>query len=409
MNKKRYLYIVCFALVLLIFFPVELFSSNASLDTTPIRVVLTIGEDPTSSVGISWQNNYDIEDDVLRIVKKKLDFYSPEAFKYYQVKSNVLEFDSEGIKKRSYQVRVEGLEENTEYVYVVGNTGRWTKPKIFKTLNKDQDLKIAFLGDPQGYKQSQYDDMRMIYDKMIEEHGEVDYTLIVGDLIDDPKKYEQWMFLENSMKDHFNTSFFAVAVGNHDNIDLGASFTKTFTGPLNGVESLENRTYYFEMSDVLFIVFDTESANNFWEQELWLTEITENSKAKYKVILMHRSVYPMSYNESWIRDLADNFEDAKIDLVLSGHDHIYNRTSMLSDEKTEVGSGVTYVVGGSSTGSKYYDEDSVNVDRYWKNVVYGVENPIVSFLEKRDGKLVFNAYAYTSDGIVLIDSFEIEK
>ncbi len=41
----------------------------------------------------------------------------------------------------------------------------------------------------------------------------------------------------------------------------------------------------------------------------------------------------MLYDELIVRRLAETFEHTNIDLVLSGHDHIYNRTTMYQNEK----------------------------------------------------------------------------
>ena len=137
-----------------------------------------------------------------------------------------------------------------------------------------------------------------------------------------------------------------------------------------------------------------------------MREVFDGSDAGYKVVLMHRSAYPMSYDEADVRALHADFEEMGVSLVLSGHDHIYNRTEMYGGEKAP-GSGIAYVVGGCSSGSKYYDADSTG--RPWQDVVYDENNPVFSVLKLRDGVLSFEAYALKDGESVLVDQFTVLK
>ena len=79
--------------------------------------------------------------------------------------------------------------------------------------------------------------------------------------------------------------------------------------------------------------------------------------------------YPISYNELNIREFSTVFEECNIDLVLSGHDHIYSRTTMHNNNQVETNNGSTYVVGGSASGSKYYKEKAIDGGRYWEHII----------------------------------------
>ena len=64
---------------------------------------------------------------------------------------------------------------------------------------------------------------------------------------------------------------------------------------------------------------------------------------------------------------------------------------MYNGEKVTDGQqGTMYIVGGCSSGSKFYDADSNG--RPWQDVVYDENNPVFSVLKQRDGKLYFEAY-----------------
>ena len=58
------------------------------------------------------------------------------------------------------------------------------------------------------------------------------------------------------------------------------------------------------------------------------------------------------------------FKELDVDLVLSGHDHIYSRSYLMSGTEVtgkrdgQKSEGETlYITGGSSTGSKFYEKD----------------------------------------------------
>lgn len=371
----------------------------------PERVIINVGENPATSFGISWQNNLQVINDKLFIIKKKKDILYIESYSELNPKSTILSFSSGETQKRGYQLRVTNLEEDTEYLYKAGNSTRWTTPKIIKTLKYSKDLTIGFLGDLQGYKQEQYDNLRDVYEQLVDKAGSLDVTLYAGDIVDDSNLLEQWTYLDVGIGSYMSESFSASSIGNHDNKDKGHVFINSFIGPDNGVKGLLNRNYYFEAGDAIIAVFDTESTGLFKEQKKWLEDIMEKTEKKFKIVLMHRSVYPMSYDELWIRELADTFDKAEIDLVLSGHDHIYSRTTMLHDKKVENDKGVTYVVGGSGSGSKFYKESSIQGGRYWKDVVYDDDYPVFSIIRIYDGILHFESYCIVNSEVILLDRF----
>ena len=65
----------------------------------------------------------------------------------------------------------------------------------------------------------------------------------------------------------------------------------------------------------------------------------KNNKSKWVIVVMHDSPYsyvPRHYSNLLAREiLAPLFEKYKVDLVLSGHNHVYERTKKIN--------GITYV------------------------------------------------------------------
>jgi predicted phosphodiesterase len=131
--------------------------------------------------------------------------------------------------------------------------------------------------------------------------------------------------------------------GNHDYLEGIEKYDAYFgTTPTT-------RTYvYHAESGVDFFMIDSDpgltSSKVRREQREWLLTATKASKAKYKVVVLHHPPFSSGKHGSTKKYQWD-YASYGIDLVISGHDHTYERI---------VRDGVTYVVAGTG-GAKLYD------------------------------------------------------
>lgn len=303
-----------------------------------------------------------------------------------------------------YKLAVEGLEPGQIYQYRIETTEAYSD---IYTINMPSEEKFSMLvfGDLQGYKQSQYDNFAMLYSEALSYIENVDGLAIAGDIVDIGDNEDQWTYFYNAYKASEINMPLVTAIGNHDVKGSSSQYLASFSYPGNGIEGLNERNFYIDIPDGRIAVIDTERISTYEEQQSWLLEIMSDESLIHKIVLMHRSVYPISYNETHVRVFAETFEAADIDLVLSGHDHIYSRTTVENKELTDIKQGVTYVVCGSGSGSKYYDEK--NDSRFWKNIIYDTNNPIVVNLLVKD-TISVESFAYEEESLILIDSFKIE-
>lgn len=336
----------------------------------------------------------------------------------------------------NYTAKLNNLGSGQMYYYLIAADHNYSKLNSFKTMSEDKAITIAFFGDTQGYLNSQYEALRNTYmvaneralvNKLLDNEDSIaadnrpdtgknsfqsqsgiDLTYIAGDLVDDGGSYDQWQYFYSYMEDVLANKQFISAIGNHDVYNGPDLYVNAFNYPSNGVEGLEQRSFYVDLPYARVAVFDTESTSMFQEQADWLVEVMADSTQPFKIVLMHRSVYPMAYNESHIRQLAGLFELANIDLVLSGHDHIYNRTTMVEETLVETGSGVTYIVGGSSTGSKFYEAYDLS-NRYWKHIVYDENHPVFTLINIDQDVIDIKAYSIIDEESVLIDELQLSN
>ena len=177
--------------------------------------------------------------------------------------------------------------------------------------------------------------------KQVEKQG-IRTVIIVGDAIDTPGKQDEWDRLRHLTGERITLH---VVAGNHDvnNRRSLAVYTQVFgRGPY----------YSFSQNDTLFVVLNTEIPGQegriAGQQYGWLDK--ELSKAfKYKFVFLHRPLFPTIFGMGFCLDrhsqerdrLHQLFVKQGVAVVVSGHQHLYNRS-----EKD----GVTYVISGGGGG-----------------------------------------------------------
>jgi predicted phosphodiesterase len=102
------------------------------------------------------------------------------------------------------------------------------------------------------------------------------------------------------------------------------------------------RYYSFDWGDVHFVAIDTTHRDT--QQVEWLRQDLEKTKQRWKIVFGHHPMYTNSLRgpQQWIRRAYSKiFADNKVDVVLTGHEHQY--------ERFRVGT-VNYVVSGGGGG-----------------------------------------------------------
>ncbi len=300
-----------------------------------------------------------------------------------------------------HTIRIEGLLAGKEYTYVFFDGQAYSSAISYKMPTRDE-VNLLVFGDPQGYTLEQYTNFRANYDQAYKQFPKVDMTLIAGDIVDKGDDLLQWGFFHEALGERLYERPVLTAIGNHDVKNGSYLYTSSFEYPENGLEDLKDRNFYIDIPGGRIAVWDTEKPSSFGQQSDWLEKVMSPEDLGFRIILMHRSVYPVSYDEAYVRKLAQVFEELNIDLVISGHDHIYSRTSMKGEQVVSLDQGVTYIVTGSSSGSKFYKNQ--DDDRYWKQIVYDEDYPVFTTITLNEKGLGLKAYAITDKGVKIVDS-----
>lgn len=238
-----------------------------------------------------------------------------------------------------HRVEVGGLRPGRMYCYALHRDGRpSTPPTGFRTAPPpDGEGRVSFVVF--GDSGSGTPDQRAV----LEQLRTVPFDLILhtGDVAYESGTLKQ---LEERYFDVYEPLIASLpafpASGNHDYGTADAApFREVFALPENGGPAGRERWYSFDWGPVHFVALDTERIGP--EQTRWLEADLAANDRPWKVVYMHAPPFSSGSHGSHAkcrREFVPILERYGVQLVLSGHDHHYERTEPIE--------GVTYAVTG---------------------------------------------------------------
>lgn len=269
-----------------------------------------------------------------------------------------------------WSVRFVGLEPGQIYCYALPGI---TSPAGFRTAPQTGDVSFVAFGDSGNGSSNQ----RAVYGQI--QTVPFDFVLHLGDLAYETGRASE---LESRFFDVYRptTRSFAVfpVIGNHDDAtDHAAAYLRAFDLPDNGVPAQRERFYSFDWGDVHFVALDTERVTA--EQAAFLDHDLTNSKQPWQVVLAHRPAHSSGDHgglASFRKTFGPVLKKHRVPLVLSGHEHDYERTAAID--------GTIYVVSGGG------GRDTRPVG--WSDFTAYAESVLhFLFVELRGGRLVVHA------------------
>jgi hypothetical protein len=252
------------------------------------------------------------------------------------------------------------LEPDTIYCYRVMDHGQALTERIgFRTApSRDSNRTIGVLafGDSGAGSSDQY--------SLLGQMEDVPYEVMIhtGDLAYESGTLSE---IEHNVFDVYSDLFrhipFYPASGNHDYSTLsGAPFRSVFALPENGNDE---KWYSYDWGRIHFVALDTES--DYETQMTWLDADLSATTLPWKIVYLHRPPYSSGNHgsDTRLRNLiAPILESRGVQLLLSGHDHHYERMTPQN--------GVQYIVTGGggrgtySTGTSAFTAFSESVIHY---------------------------------------------
>jgi phosphodiesterase/alkaline phosphatase D-like protein len=322
----------------------------------PDRVVLGIAQDPATSMRLNWRTSVDVKDARAEIaVAGDGPDFTKEAI---TVKAKSQRFQSKMNEALYHSVEFTGLRPATTYAYRVGDGKNWSEWHQFRTASAGQDpLTFIYVGDAQANVYSLWSRViRMAYSSA----PETSFILHAGDLInrhDRDNEWGEWFYGAGWI----NGKVPLVPVpGNHE-YGLGPSggreitehWRHQFNLPDNGPEGLKETCYYADIQGLR--VIGLNSNERVPEQAEWLERVLANNLNRWTIVTFHHPIFSASRgrdNKELRGLLQPLFDKYKVDMVLTGHDHTYGRSNLVSGQNVRSESGTVYVV--SVSGPKMY-------------------------------------------------------
>ena len=274
-----------------------------------------------------------------------------------------------------YTARLDSLAPGSTYEYRINtakNKGQWHK------LHTEAGAGFTALIFPDS-QSADYSGWQQLARTAYQRHPDSAFYVNMGDLVDNGQDVSQWRAWFNSVSVFSDVLPLAPVIGNHEAYSLEwkeclpASYTHLFNVPQNGLAKYPNQFYSFDYGPVHFVVLDTNfpEMKNFQPDLLadelpWLEKDLAASRAKWKVVLMHRDIFLYGFGPESGREqtqthfldfsyqLLPVLEKYKVDAVLTAHLHTYRRRVPLQNfTPAPQGAGITYILTGVAGDVRY--------------------------------------------------------
>lgn len=304
--------------------------SFAGVTRKPYLQVLT-----ANSVSIRWQT------DIYSIGKVHYGV-SPDSLLFEKLESEE--------KKIEHEVLLSNLTPSTKYYYSVDGTSNGSLDQYFVTAPKEGSKDsvriwvIADFGQKSSLQNKRREETVAVWKEFNRNSYHSDFVLSLGDQTEDDTRFQLQHNFFSQLEDVSKVSPLYTLEGNHDNHDDVALYFDTFTLPANGecggVPSSTEDYYSFNYANIHIVVLSTEIKDfGGGNQVEWLKRDLKDNKQDWLIACMHRPMHSGGHHKSdtdassikekkyWLPIL----ENYGIDLILYGHNHIYERSYLLDN------------------------------------------------------------------------------
>ena len=355
-----------------------------------------------------------------------------------------------------HEIRLTGLKPATKYFYSAGDGTKanfqgknfWFKTSPEIQTAKNTPVRFWVTGD-QGYPnviQSQVRDAMLGWLKknprIVKQSPPLDFWITTGDNAYRSGSNEQFQagFFDPYKAILRNTPVWPV-YGNHDArrwvfFDIFTFPTKAESG---GVASASEHYYSFDYANIHFVMLDTQKGELDVDGEMlsWLKKDLKQTKQQWLITFFHHPPYTKGSHNSdskWDSDgrlisvreeILPLLEKAGVDLVLSGHSHMYERSELIN---CHYGNSSTFnknMIRAKENNNKYYKkENNISANSGTIYTVIGssskvdegpLDHPAMPHSHKEAGSMIFDvkqnilkAFFINKSGEIK-DQFSIEK
>jgi hypothetical protein len=312
-------------------------------------------------------------------------------------------------------VTAENLKSDTTYYYRVAEKGKWSKTYSFNTGN-EKDYSVLFVSDTQiGRSGDRKLDEVLKHDSLgwnntleaaVKYAPDISFIISSGDQVESAITQEQHNLFFNP--ELMRSLPAATAIGNHDFYyplySIRSNHPNRFDREL--LQCPAGKGYYFKRGEALFIVLNSNNVLTYEHEELIKEAMEFYPDALWRVVVMHYSIYSRNEEDNFYRPLFSRiFDKYDIDLVLSGHDHIYTRSALLRGNERVKNGGTLYLEASTASGCNYGGQPDATP--WYAEKCIQLRTPTYVLLKFTQGKISIKALR--SDTNEVFDSYELTK
>lgn len=338
----------------------------------PSTVALTFYDQDAAEYGVTWHNSLGGQP---IIEYMKADGQTKEDADF--TKADVITAQSlyAGDEYKNFGTLYD-LEFDTEYLYRVGDmNGVYSEVFSFKTRQENPEA-FTFIHTSDSQDDVNFGTLwRLALDDAFNKYKDSEFVVTTGDIVQHGGSSSEWRKMLGNVSPYVAERPLIPVAGNHDYWSdylygkTGVTYSHFFMD-LPEQDTTNGMFYSFDYGNAHFVVLNTGDSEvtpgGLTDEQLnWLKEDLKKSKQTWKIIAMHNPLYsPGKYGSDPDRNkealclqdqLNELLVDRDVDLVLTGHDHMYSRTYPVSakgepitDTKTEKadfnGTQVEYLV-----------------------------------------------------------------
>jgi len=246
-----------------------------------------------------------------------------------------------------YEVVLDKLKPGKRYFYRLMSDKETLTEGSFKMAGSKSPITYAILGDSRSKPK--------IFSALTKLINETDPAAIIanGDLVAKGGSAEHWhsQFFAPSAT-MINHIPFLSAVGDHESDDVDGDSAKLFSYYLYPHKNNMKLWFSYDIGDAHFIFLDWRYPDS-KEMIDWFKRDVSSTDKKWKFVVLHRSPYNLGgHHVSWGKNIwPDLFQDNRVDVVFSGHSHLYERYYPLRPKEPGKSWAVTYITTGGAGAS----------------------------------------------------------
>lgn len=371
-------------------------------------ITVTLGEDPKTSVNITW-NSLSGGDCRVLLTEAGKDVTEEFPAKEEQYTFSVPKPGQENSKNPEliqtngsiYRAFISELTPDTTYNYVITRGQTSSGTYSFKTLPDGNDFSFLLISDTQGFTARDFS----YFGNVMKCASKRDYDFIIhlGDSVEDGKNIFQWQTYFASADKIMENSIVLNILGNQDKKHVLTHYT--YGGPDDNSQTKEY--FSFNVGNVHFSVLNTgDGDKDIPKSQLkWLKNDLAESSDLTKIVLIHKAPYS-NFNHAndpeivAIREqITPICKEYGVDAVLEGHDHSFYRGNI---------DGTVYFMN-SSAGIKQHSGLMINTEIPSEKSTI-MKNPTYTLVSVTSDSIIFNTYEVSQDGSEkLFDTWSLKK